>query len=170
MVRISRKEASVTHSRSMVRSPVSLILASLAFGCAEMVRGTHQNVPFSSSPPGAVVQSGSSSCETPCTLNLGRGEPHSVTLSKDGYQATHVQLNSELNGGWLIADIFTWFPFNFFFINADYDLVPATVDVVLEPLKTSELFPRLEPLVMEFRVTNSRDGHSSVAVRERPAN
>jgi hypothetical protein len=114
-----------------------------------------------------VVQSGSASCETPCALNLQRGESHSLTISKAGYQDGRVQLSSVLNSGWLMTDILTWFPFNFFFMGADYDLTPAAVDVVLEPAKTSALFPTLPPVMMELHVTRSGGGYASVEVRER---
>jgi PEGA domain len=157
----------VTHSRSISCSRFPVVLASLALGCAAMVRGTHQDVPFSSSPPGAVVQASSASCETPCTLSLKRSKTQMLTVSKPGYQDGHVQLNSVLNGGWLTADILSWFPFNFFFMSADYDLEPATVNVMLQPLSTSDLSVPLKPLVVELRVLHSGDGYASVEVRER---
>jgi hypothetical protein len=42
------KENHMTTLRSRIASRVSVVVASLALGCAAMVRGTHQNVPFSS--------------------------------------------------------------------------------------------------------------------------
>ena len=160
----------MTDFRSRIVSRGPLILASLALGCAAMVRGTHQNVPFSSSPPGAVVQSESTSCETPCALNLSRGQSHVLTVRKPGYQDGRIQLSSELNSGWLLADILSWFPFNFFFMDADYDLTPTAVDVTLQPVESSALSPGLTPVVMELRVTRSASGYASVEVHERRAN
>ncbi len=59
--------------------------AVIASGCATIVNGSTERVEIASDPPGAMAKvDGIPIGTTPTSIDLKRGEPHSVTIEKDG--------------------------------------------------------------------------------------
>jgi hypothetical protein len=68
-------------------------------GCATVLNGVHQGMPFQSDPAGATIRLVSGpTCETPCELQMRRGHDSMVTISRDGYEPAHVYIQSRLGG------------------------------------------------------------------------
>jgi hypothetical protein len=123
----------MSRGSKLFATAVVLYGSSLALGCAAMIRGSHQRVPVSTSPPGALVRVGPTLCVTPCTLRLERSRDQVLAVRKDGYKDATARIESSLNPAWMLLDTLIFFPFNFAFTDADYDLTPETVALTLEP-------------------------------------
>ena len=75
-------------------------VATMLGGCATLSRGTSDEVAVISDPPGAAVTTslGTGCAATPCTLQVGRRDAFSVTVSKPGYESRTVQVATRLSG------------------------------------------------------------------------
>jgi hypothetical protein len=80
--------------------PVVLSAALVVSGCATIVHGTTQPVPFSSNPEGAeVFIDGSARGVTPTTVELPRSSSsYNVVYKKAGYEDTSENLHSSISG------------------------------------------------------------------------
>lgn len=109
-------------------------------GCASIVKGSTQSIPISSDPPAAdVLVDGNLSGQTPTSVELKRKHDHLVTIQKTGYRAKSVPVVKAIGGavfgniiaggliGWGV-DAAT---------GAQYNLIPKTITVQLEPLAAS---------------------------------
>jgi hypothetical protein len=86
---------------------ISLFAAAsvIADGCATIVNDSTQRVEIVSDPPGATTKVGGIPIgTTPTSIDLKRGEPHSVTIEKDGY-ATAKQSIAQGTSGWIAVNI-----------------------------------------------------------------
>jgi hypothetical protein len=86
---------------------ISLFAAAsvIADGCATIVNDSTQRVEIVSDPPGATTKVGGIPIgTTPTSIDLKRGEPHSVTIEKDGY-ATAKQSIAQGTSGWIAGNI-----------------------------------------------------------------
>jgi hypothetical protein len=86
---------------------ISLIAAAcvLASGCATIVNGSTQRVEIASDPPGATAKvDGIPIGTTPTSIDLKRGDPHSVTIQKDGY-VTDEESIEQGTSGWIAGNI-----------------------------------------------------------------
>lgn len=121
-----------------------LLLCLSGYGCASIIHGTTQDIPCTSTPPGATVKSTDGfKCVTPCNVTLKRKQDHTLTFEKDGYESYSATLRSVLSGavagniiaggliGWGV-DAAT---------GAQNRLVPETVDVTLKEIITTDLKP-----------------------------
>lgn len=79
-------------------------------GCATIIRGTHQDVTFTSEPANArVVVDGEDRGETPTTLALNTSESYQIQFEKDGYDTETVNVSKEFTIGWpVVGNIFSW--------------------------------------------------------------
>lgn len=85
--------------RNVLLPLATVALACLQYGCATIVKGTHQEVPVASEPLGASVSvNGVREGSTPTTLRLARKQSHVITLEKDGYEAESVTLKPSIGG------------------------------------------------------------------------
>ena len=104
-------------------------------GCATILNGTSQKIPVSSEPAGVTLTVDSKNVyTTPVKLRLERRRDHALVFTKDGYDATTVNVmhvlsesvccNTLLFGplGW-VFDIFA---------GTQYKLVPDKIDVKLK--------------------------------------
>lgn len=80
------------------------LLCLLVFpGCATMIRGTHEQLALSSTPPGAsATLSNGQSCTTPCSIKLARDWSGTVTFAKAGCQARQISVYPSLAGSGVI--------------------------------------------------------------------
>ena len=114
---------------------VSLALI-LASGCATIVKGTTQQIPITSDPLAAdIVVDGNLVGQTPTSVSLKRKNDHLLTIQKTGYQPKAVAVVRNVGGavwgniiaggliGWGVDAV----------SGAQYNLVPVTVSVKLEP-------------------------------------
>ena len=114
---------------------VSLALI-LASGCATIVKGTTQQIPITSDPLAAdIVVDGNLVGQTPTSVSLKRKNDHLLTIQKAGYQPKAVAVVRNVGGavwgniiaggliGWGVDAV----------SGAQYNLVPVTVSVKLEP-------------------------------------
>lgn len=68
-------------------------------GCATVLNGVHQDLPFQSDPHGATIRLVSGqSCETPCQLEMRRGRDSMVTFTREGYEPATVLIQSRTGG------------------------------------------------------------------------
>lgn len=73
--------------------------AVLLAGCATVTRGTTNQVQIRSEPAGAqVTTSLSHSCTTPCTINVGRKDEFSITMTLQGYRTERVEVGTRVAG------------------------------------------------------------------------
>ena len=87
-----------------IKEALSLALAVSIFGCATAVNGRTQPVSFSSDPPGAAVfVDGVKVGATPATLNLTRGDIHSVRIEKPSY-VPYEMTTVAVENNWSLAD------------------------------------------------------------------
>jgi hypothetical protein len=106
-------------------------------GCATIVQGEHQSVPFNTDPSGALVLvDGVEMGRTPTVLSLDRGEDHEVVLSLDGYRDVTLRLDQEFD--FVPAVVGNFFSWNLFGLAVDvltgaaYELSPEQVTRTLE--------------------------------------
>jgi PEGA domain len=86
-----------------MNEPILSVLLSaglLVSGCATIVHGTSQEIPFSSNPEGAeVFVNGSARGVTPTTVSLPRSSSsYNVVYKKEGYEDTTENLHSSISG------------------------------------------------------------------------
>jgi len=75
--------------------PLILIMA----GCASVTRGTTEQVQFTSSPVGALVETSIDlSCTTPCVLLVPRNQRFLATFSLEGKEPATIAVETEVVG------------------------------------------------------------------------
>lgn len=91
--------------------------ASIIFSsCATIIKGSTDDVSFSSDPTGAKVYvNGSLLGTTPVQLELKSKNSYTIEFKKDGYETKTVLLNNSVGGGWIVLDVL-------------FGLVPIIVD------------------------------------------
>jgi hypothetical protein len=68
-------------------------------GCATVLNGTSQDLPFNSDPAGAVIALHTGqNCTTPCTFSMRRGDDARVDITKPGFQPVTVYIQSRTGG------------------------------------------------------------------------
>lgn len=107
-------------------------------GCATIVKGTTQNIPISTDPPGAeVTADGQLMGQSPIDITLARKRDHLVTISKEGYTQKSIAITKSTGGAvWgniLAGGLIGWG------IDAtsgaQYNLSPESISVQLEPIQ-----------------------------------
>ena len=74
-------------------------LAALCGGCATVTRGSTEQIQILSEPPGADARTSMGyMCVTPCTLQVGRKDEFTVTISKPGFETAQVPVNTKVSG------------------------------------------------------------------------
>jgi hypothetical protein len=69
-------------------------------GCMTLFRGTHEDLSIDSTPSGAVATlSDGQTCNTPCALQISRGNPYSVKFSKNGCDEQTALVRSNASAG-----------------------------------------------------------------------
>ncbi|GLK80223.1 PEGA domain-containing protein [Methylopila turkensis] len=67
--------------------------------CASITRGTTDQITITTTPPGAAVKTSMShSCQSPCTLTVGRKDEFIVTASMPGYKDAATPVKTRLAG------------------------------------------------------------------------
>jgi len=75
-------------------------MVSFCASCATVTRGTTEQIQIVSDPPGAEARTSMGFvCVTPCTLQVGRKDEFTVTVSKPGYQPAEVPVSTKVNPG-----------------------------------------------------------------------
>lgn len=126
-----------------------LSAALLSAGCASIIHGTMQSVPFNSNPVGAQVTviddegfkiaNGTS----PCVLTLKRGNEYKVTIEKEGYAPFSIVLKRRIDG-WYWGNI-ALIPFGMIGVVIDiangaaYKLSPKEVQISLTKSGSSQI-------------------------------
>ncbi len=89
-----------------------IVAASALLGtcsCASLLQGTTEQLTVTSNPPGATATlSNGETRVTPFTMIVPRQQDLQFHFSKPGYQSTDVADDSQIEGGYLAADIFTF--------------------------------------------------------------
>lgn len=103
---------------------VSLILLPIFIlsltGCATLFKEKNRTVHFSSNPRGAdIFINGNRMGKTPLPLNLSDKKSVTVTFRKKGYEDKTYIINTKVDGGWIILDIFGGF-------------IPIIIDAITE--------------------------------------
>ena len=102
----------------MKASPLAscLLLATLS-GCATLVHGTTQEIPITSSSPGArVLIDDAPVGVTPMVVKVSRAQPHVVSFVVDSVVVDRIALDRQMSP-WLLPDVFLLY------------IVPAVVDI-----------------------------------------
>jgi PEGA domain len=120
---------------------VAFVLA-LNIGCATIVKGTTAKIPVASDPTAAdILVDGSLVGQTPTTVVLKKTTDHLVTIQKVGYQPKSVPVVKTVGGAvWgniLAGGLIGWGvdASN----GAQYNLIPTTIAVKLDPLTSVAL-------------------------------
>lgn len=132
----------------LIQAIAAAAIASLCASCATLTRGTSEQIQIVSDPPGAEARTSMGFvCVTPCTLQVGRKDEFTVTVSKPGYQPAEVPVTTKVNPGGgaafagnvvvgglvgMAADAST---------GAGLDHYPNPVEVELVPLKPARAAP-----------------------------
>lgn len=128
----------------MRRWLVSLLVVALAPGCALPFRGTTTEVTIHcTNVPGATLRVDGVIVQ-PGTLELKRGDDHTVYAEAPGYRQMHTTIKSEAAYGWLIPEAI------FAFISV-WLSVPLCIDAI-----SGALFD-LEPNVLELTLMPDDD-------------
>ena len=106
-------------------------------GCATIIQGEHQSVPFNTDPSGAiVVVDGIEMGQTPTVLSLKRGEDHEVVLQRDGYRDVTLRLDKDFDFvPAVVGNVFSFGLLGFavdYVSGAAYDLTPEQITRTLE--------------------------------------
>lgn len=109
----------------------------VAPGCATIIQGEHQSVPFDTDPSGAqVIVDGIEMGQTPTVLSLDRGEDHEVLLLLDGYRDVTLRLDKDFDFvPTVVGNVFSWGLLGIavdVLTGAAYDLEPEQVTRTLE--------------------------------------
>lgn len=114
----------------------------LSAGCATIVKGTTAKIPVASEPTAAdVLVDGNLVGQTPATVVLKKSSSHLVTIQKVGYQPKSVPVVQTVGGAvWgniLAGGLIGWGvdASN----GAQYNLIPTTIVVKLDPVSTAGL-------------------------------
>ena len=95
-----------------MRKFVNIVIFCTSFGlasCALLFQGTTQEVTVMSDPSGAtVIDNQGGTHETPFTMMVPRNEDLQFHFSKPGYQSADVSDDSQIEGGYVAADFFTF--------------------------------------------------------------
>ena len=84
----------------LIEAIAAAAIASLCASCATITRGTSEQIQIVSDPPGAEARTSMGFvCVTPCTLQVGRKDEFTVTVSKPGYQPAEVPVTTKVNAG-----------------------------------------------------------------------
>jgi len=68
-------------------------------GCATITRGTSNQVQLRSNPEDARASTSlGQSCQTPCTITVGRKDEFAVKFEKEGYEPQTVEVKTQLAG------------------------------------------------------------------------
>ena len=122
--------------------PILLVVCLHIAGCATIVNGPEQVIPITSAPSQAkLIVDGSAHYTTPCSVSLKRKTGHTLVFQKPGYEDLTYQIHTKTSAaiagnillGGLIGlgvDAAT---------GASNDLVPASVNVTLTPLESSQV-------------------------------
>ncbi len=111
--------------------------------CATILHGTRQKVEVTSNPPGAIITDGLHCWIAPAEIVLTRKEDHRLFIWKPGYNMTSVQLKHTV-GPAVIGNML--FPGGFIGVcidlsdGAEFKLVPAKIDVTLQPISKNKWF------------------------------
>ena len=92
----------------LVASLLVVTIVSWTSGCAQIFRGGHADVSFTTNPGGADVRLDGQQCATPCRLSLSRSSNHVVTIGKAGHRPATLTVSSSVSVGWVIADLILW--------------------------------------------------------------
>ncbi len=69
---------------SAVASATAIIF--LGTGCATLINSPHQDVPVSTTPPGATITVDEKTYRSPCKIKLARSRDHRMVIERQGYQ------------------------------------------------------------------------------------
>jgi len=130
----------------MFKSPKVLLTCALVVmvslsmtGCATILKQKTRVVNFDSNPQGADVYiDGDRVGQTPFPYTLSNLKSVNITFKKDGYLDKTYIINTEVGGGWVIADIFGLTLINILVdacTNNWLNLDTTFVKVLLEPIK-----------------------------------
>ena len=82
-----------------MRSIVLMLILVLFTGCATITRGSREAFVIETDPVGVDVRlSNGLTCITPCSLEVKRRPPITVTLSKEGYEEVTTTVESTIPG------------------------------------------------------------------------
>jgi hypothetical protein len=69
-------------------------------GCGTIVRGATEQVQLVSEPSDALASTSlGHSCQTPCTVSVGRKDEFTVTFEKPGFERAQVPVTTAISGG-----------------------------------------------------------------------
>jgi hypothetical protein len=135
-----------------------VLLAGIAQGCASLIQGSTQQIPVTSTPPGAtIVVNGFQRLQTPAVLELSRKESHQLEFTLDGYHPEMIlirQVTSNMIAGNIIAGGLIGFAVDHS-TGAAFRLVPEIVDISLRPITPDpKILPPPSPPAEEILTTH----------------
>jgi len=109
---VSKISVKKTKNKSKRKKMKKFLLASISFGliasligCATIMKGSSQDINFSSNPAGAQIKiNGTSMGNTPVVLKLKTGDEQSVRFELDGYLPYETKITKSISG-WIWGNI-----------------------------------------------------------------
>jgi hypothetical protein len=91
--------------RAILYIALPVVLGTLTTGCGAMFNQGHAVVPVQVNPPGArVYVDGQYFGPAPLNVPLSTTTPHTIDIQADGYERQTTQIDSHVNGGYVVLD------------------------------------------------------------------
>lgn len=91
--------------RAFLQIALPVIIGSLGTGCGAMFNQEAAVVPIYVNPPGAKVYvDGQFVGPAPTNVSMPNKTPHTITVEADGYERQTTQIDSHVNGGFVVLD------------------------------------------------------------------
>ena len=155
---MTRPESTI--SRLLSYSVLAIALGASG-GCATIVKGSTQTIPIASDPSSAdIYVDGNLMGQTPASLPLKRKNDHLITIQKTGYAPKSVAVVKNVGGAvWgniLAGGLIGWGVDAS--TGAQYNLVPVTVSIKLEPATASGEAPATDDQTLFVTKLKQLDG------------
>ncbi len=100
--------------KSISKTLLSLCILALGVlpitNCAAMLKGTSEDVSFSSEPSGIeVFVNGVSMGSTPLRLKLASKDVYTIEFKRDGFETKSYRINNNIGAVWIVLDIIAGF-------------------------------------------------------------
>lgn len=128
----------------MKNSLIALFSVFVFSSCATILHGTRETVEVKTHPEGATVTDGCTLWVTPAKIDLKRKNNYCLFVFKEGYQPRMIRIKRVVHpavvGNMILPGSVVWWGVDVI-SGAQWELVPETSDVTLQPVSTPFKYP-----------------------------